>query len=361
MLVRRLLLIIGGFALLSGIVLAVLWLRTPAPQQQQAAQPKVAQQSVLVAARAIPARTILRADDIRWQDVAADQVPAGSVQRGQGNETEFVGAAVSKSFAAGDPLILANILKPADPGFLPAVLDPGTRAVSISVGVAEGGAGLVAPGDHVDVLLTQSFNDTDLTPGIRSVGETVLKDLRVIAIDQTIGEIPKQKGGEPRGGAAEPHIPKTVTLEVTESQAERLMVAVQLGKLELALRSLEPVSTTETAEPAPGAADNKPTWAYEVSPALRVIGKEGKGTGANGNAAAAPKAAHIIEVMRGSKVEVRCFDSKGLVVLDCGTPAESGKAGAATAAEAATAVGAGSTYVPTAKAAPPPRGQTGKK
>ena len=97
MLIQRLLLVIGGLALLAGIVLAVIWLRSSGPSALTPEQPKVAQAAVLVAARPLAARTLLRADDIRWQDLALDQAPQGSLVRGKANEADFVGAAVSRS------------------------------------------------------------------------------------------------------------------------------------------------------------------------------------------------------------------------------------------------------------------------
>ncbi len=325
MLIQRLLLAIGGIALLAGIVLAVIWLRSPGPSGPTPEQPKAAQAAVLVAARPLAARTLLRADDIKWQDMALDKAPQGSLARGQANEADFVGAAVSRSYNAGEPLILGTLIKPTDPGFLPAVLGPGMRAVSIAVGgAAEGGAGLVAPGDHVDLLLTQNFTEANLARGSRSVAETVLQNLRVIAIDQTVGEIAKTKNQEPKGGAAEPHVSKTVTLEVTPAQAEQLMVAVQLGKVELSLRSLD--SGGQAAASAAPGTGLPPTWAYEVSPALKAFGQEGPKQNAPAAAGAAtgggegPKAAHVVEIMRGTKSELRCFDAHNITIPNCGLP-----------------------------------------
>ena len=110
------------------------------------------------------------------------------------------------------------------------------RATSIAVDVAEGGAGLLTPGDRVDVILTQTFTDARLSESQRSVSETILPNLRIIAIDQTT-HVP----GMARPGAiqapvtAEPRLPKTVTLEVSVHQAEMLTVAGQLRPVGLQL------------------------------------------------------------------------------------------------------------------------------
>jgi pilus assembly protein CpaB len=127
--------------------------------------------------------------------------------------------------------------------------------------VATGGAstGLLYPGDRVDVILTQTFkNDPPLTR--RSVSETVVESLRVLAVDA-----PDSK---PSG--ASNSFGRTVTLEVTPEQAEKINVAAELGKLSLTLRSIsgtDAVAATWTPEPTRGTGV-KPTWAGDVSPAL---------------------------------------------------------------------------------------------
>ena len=229
MIFRRVLLGLGALALVAGIALFVVWLKAPAPAIATE-KPVVAPQSVLTAARALPAGTLLRADDLRWVPVATGDTPPDSFAHGQATEAEVLGAATRREFRSGEALVADQLIKPTDPGFLPAVLAPGMRATSIAVDPAEGGAGLIAPGDRVDVILTQTFTDTSLSASVRSVGETILRNLRVIAIDQTTrvpGMVPP---GEARAPVTlEPRLPKTVTLEVSVRQAEVLMVGGQLG------------------------------------------------------------------------------------------------------------------------------------
>jgi pilus assembly protein CpaB len=94
--------------------------------------------------------------------------------------------------------------------------------------------------------------------GRRVFAETVLSDVRVIAIDQQLVQ-----GATP--GSAEAQPARTVTLEVTPAEAERIAVATRLGRLSLAVRPAESVS-------APASKDfprQTATWASDVSPALR--------------------------------------------------------------------------------------------
>ncbi len=280
MLLRNTLLILGLLSMLVGTTLSVL--RPGAvPPLRLPSGPAVAQQEMLVAARPVGAGSLLRAEDIAWQSVAPDAVFRGSLLRGEQPMDRLIGAVVRRDFAAGEPVLESALVRPGDRGFLAAVLAPGDRAVSVSVDAPQSGAGLILPGDHVDVILTQSFADVDKAAPKRAVGETVLRDLRVIAVDQRISST------EPllRGTAQDARLPQTVTLELTQHQAEVLIVAMQLGRIELSLRSL-------ARSPNEAVGTDAPVWSSDVSPALRAM----TGTRARQSS---------VEVMHGTKTETR--------------------------------------------------------
>jgi len=118
------------------------------------------------------------------------------------------------------------------------------------------------------VILTQTFDDKVTTyPGRKTVGETVLRDVRVIAIDQSMNPQPNVSSAVLSVASTEARIPKTVTLELTERQAEVLLVAAQLGKFQLAVR---PIAAAGAARPEEKR-NAKPVWASDVSPALDEI------------------------------------------------------------------------------------------
>jgi pilus assembly protein CpaB len=257
---------------------------------------------------------LLRADDLRWVPLPTMDIPPDSFVRGQATETEVLGAATRREFRSGEALVADQLIKPTDPGFLPAVLAPGMRATSIAVDPAEGGAGLIAPGDRVDVILTQTFTDQSLSASQRSVGETILLNLRVIAIDQTTNVPGMARPGEVRPPVTiERHLPKTVTLEVSARQAEVLMVAGQLGKLQLTLRSM-----ADTARPV-GSPPPDPTWASEVSPALLSLAHDPAGSAPSSvpGKARAPGAPSEVEIIRGSQVERACYSLDTGASTDC--------------------------------------------
>jgi pilus assembly protein CpaB len=160
---------------------------------------------------------------------------------------------------AGDPIRRSAIVKPGDRDFLRIVLSPRARAIAIPVATGGASTGLLYPGDRVDVILTQTFkNDPPLTR--RSVSETVVESLRVLAVDAP--------DAKPTGVSNS--FGRTVTLEVTPEQAEKINVAAELGKLSLTLRSISGTDGAATV-PTPGPAQAsrvKPTLAGDVSPAL---------------------------------------------------------------------------------------------
>src|SRR6185312_7948333 len=151
-------------------------------------------------------------------------------------------------------LLPTDVLRPGDHGFLAAVLRPGMRATTVGVDAVSGTAGLIWPGDHVDVLLTQVNDDKTVPASHRASAETVLGDVRVIAIDQQLMQGATGSGTE----QASAH---TVTLEVTESQAERAALAARLGHLSFIVRAAD-------APPDTPGSRAKTTWGGDVSPAL---------------------------------------------------------------------------------------------
>ncbi len=130
---------------------------------------------------------------------------------------------------AGEPIIGSKLVRPGERGFLAAVLRPGTRAVSVPVNATSGISGFVFPGDRVDILITLPVpQDGANSSGYQhKAAETVLRDVRVIAIDQRL---------DSKDGQAV--LARTVTFEVTPKQSEIIAVAGEIGKLSLSLRSL---------------------------------------------------------------------------------------------------------------------------
>ncbi|MCC8938650.1 Flp pilus assembly protein CpaB [Bradyrhizobium sp. Arg68] len=182
-----------------------------------------------VAARPLPRGTLARDEDFTIRSAPPEKVPPGAILESPDSKAGLPGSLVRKFVDAGSPITLQDILRPKDRGFLASVLAPESRAISIKVDEESGVAGLIRPGDYVDVVLTQVFEKAE--PARRALAETVLRNVRVIAIDQEIAQ-----GGRAIS-AAVGKVAQTVSLELTPEQVKKVTVAKQLGTLSLAVRS----------------------------------------------------------------------------------------------------------------------------
>jgi pilus assembly protein CpaB len=252
-------------------------------------QPKAVEQAkasapltrYLVAARPLKPGTLARDEDFRSEPL--DSVPTGAIRDTPEDKTRLRGALVRKNLDTGAPVTSENVLPRGDRGFLASVLAPGTRAVSIKVDVETGVAGLINPGDYVDVVLTQVAEKADVSR--RALSETLLSNIRIIAIDQEV------QGGT-TNTATPGKIAQTVSLQLEPEQVQRIAVAKHLGTLSLAMRAAIELPTT---------ADSRTISSCDVSPEI-----------ARQNAIAGQSAAVV--VYGGGKVEqysVRKQDSVG--------------------------------------------------
>jgi pilus assembly protein CpaB len=222
--------------------------------------PKEEIYEVLVADTNLPAGTFVKPQHVRWQRWPTDDVPESYVLRSQRTEEEMVGAVVRHGIAPGEPITDGAVVKPGDRGFLAAVLSPGMRAVSVPVTPAASNSGLIFPGDRVDLILTQTLISTDGQGGAtRRVSETVLENIRILAMGTETSDDPKEGKSHEKA--------KTATLEVTPHQAEAVALVTELGKLSLSLRSL---ATDSEAEHVAAADTTHFTWDRDVSRVLQT-------------------------------------------------------------------------------------------
>ena len=267
---RNVLLILGVICILGGAAVGYVWLTNqdaPAEAVPEARAPEPQQPAkiaVLSASRDIASGTLLQQGDVLWKEIAPSELRPGNLARGQATEGEFAGALAKRDFANGEALNASDLLKKNDRRFLAAALKPGTRAISIPVDAAQSSYGLIEPGNFVDVILTQTLGD-QAADRRKVVAETILQNIRVVAVDQSLTQQARASLGSVL--STEPRLPKAVTLELTKQQAETVFVALQLGRLQLSVRSIDE---------APGAAadseeNRTATWAGDVSPALREM------------------------------------------------------------------------------------------
>ena len=199
---------------------------------------------VFAAVRALPVGALLGKDDlvtieIELTELEDDHIEPGDLGAklsgdpdGLSTPDSLRGYAVRTPIAAQAPLTWSAVVGPGQKGFLAAVLRPGTRAVTIRVGTATSQAGLIDPGDQVDVILSAELS---IDGGERIVfARTIAEDIRVVAINRQV---------ENREEAAfDPGDFATATLEATPAQADRLVLGEHEGRLSLAVRSLASVA-----------------------------------------------------------------------------------------------------------------------
>jgi pilus assembly protein CpaB len=245
---------------------------------------------VLVAAKILPTGTFVRTEDLTWQAWPDEGANTNYLYKDKDTMQSVVGSVVRQRISAGEPITTGRLVKPGDRGFLAAVLSPGMRAVSVPVTAISGVAGLVFPGDRVDLVLSHQVKD-DREPNApaKFATETVLSDIRVLAIDQTLTDQDNK-----------PSLAKTVTFEVTPKQVEVIGVASGLGNLSLSLRSIALNGDDQPARKRYGSISH--TWDSEVSSlivhhdpeqasVLTVLrGSFGSGAGAPANGSRIPVA-----------------------------------------------------------------------
>jgi pilus assembly protein CpaB len=234
-----------GIAVGAGLIAAVIAMRisqpAPPPEPVAVAPAEQAPQSqVLVATKDIPLGGKLAADSMQWQDWPESGVNKDRfIQKagdGAAQVTPLVGAIARASIYQGEPITEAKLIH-SDHGFMSAILPEGMRAVATRIEAATSAGGFILPNDKVDVIMTRANPDAGGNGGSPFLTETILNNVRVLAIDQTIENTgDSSKGG---GDGTQTVIGQTATLELTPQQVQILSVAQQISDhLTLALRSV---------------------------------------------------------------------------------------------------------------------------
>jgi pilus assembly protein CpaB len=182
-------------------------------------------QDVLVASADIGLGERLTKQNMRWQpwpDTALNPTFISRAARPDALET-LAGSLVRNHMTAGEPIREVN-LAPLNAGFLSVRLPPGRRAVAVPISAQNTAGGFILPNDRVDVILTVTHENSE------PVSRTVLRNILVLAIDQTID-------GRTKDEKAAAIVGKTATLELDPPQVEILTAAEVQGTLSLALRS----------------------------------------------------------------------------------------------------------------------------
>ncbi|RWC79043.1 MULTISPECIES: Flp pilus assembly protein CpaB [unclassified Mesorhizobium] len=210
----------GVFGVLA-VVLANIWLASQ--RNAMARTDDVPHDTVVVAAVPLKFGDTLTDDKLREIAWPAGAVPAGAFKT---TKEMLAGEGVKQALQAigtNEPVLATKITGPGQRATLSAVLGEGMKAVSIRVNDVLGVAGFVFPGDRVDILLTRTVRGDDGAD--KSFVDVLLQSMKVLAIDQ-VADVSKDS----------PTVVKSVTLEVSTKDAQKLTLAAGAGQLSLALR-----------------------------------------------------------------------------------------------------------------------------
>lgn len=196
------------------------------PVSRAAVRPDAALVQVAVARADIPFGAAIEPQMVEMQKWPRDALPVGAFT----NLSKIVPTLggeprrAKSPLSAGQILLASQVSNFGEKVTIVATLGQNARAMTISVDVVSGVGGFVTPGDRVDIIVLTKGNGS----GMRAM--TILQDIRVIGVDQMASE-----------NKDKPQVARTVTVEVTPEQGQRLALAQNVGKLSLTLRSVNDV------------------------------------------------------------------------------------------------------------------------
>jgi pilus assembly protein CpaB len=177
---------------------------------------------VAVAAVPMAYGTEITPDKIRFADYPNSSIPPGAFQ----NSTQLMPSG-QKRFALmpisiNEPILTGKISAAGAGASIAALLPDGMRAATVRINDVSGVAGFIQPNDSVDVLITRQVAGGDRSAQVTDV---LLQNVRVIAIDQ-----------EAKNADGTPKVAKTATLQINPIDAQKLVLAQEVGSLSLVLR-----------------------------------------------------------------------------------------------------------------------------
>jgi len=223
-----------GFAVVFGLLavfVAQSWLNSQADLRAKTFHPDnktVATQTIVIAKKPLRFGTELNASmlaEVAWPSKA---LPAGAFSK-IATLLKDGRRVVLAAIEPNEPVLALKITGPGQRATLSSLVHPGMKAVTIRVNDVEGVGGFALPGDRVDVVLTRQIDKGSATT------EVVLQDVRVLAVDQSADE-----------RAVKASVHKSVTLEVTTVQAQKIWLASSVGSLSLLLRQAGDKSEVKT-------------------------------------------------------------------------------------------------------------------
>lgn len=187
---------------------------------------------VLVAAKSMKVGQKVTASMLKWHPWPKAALSKDYIVKDRSPNAlkNFTNSTARAPLVENEPILARKLVKSGDGGFMAAVLPKGLRAISVKISPETGAGGFILPNDRVDVILTR--RQRSKRSGDDHVSETILTNVRVLAIDQALK-------GKKEGKDGQVAIGKTATLALRGHEAEQLALAEASGDISLALRSME--------------------------------------------------------------------------------------------------------------------------
>lgn len=200
---------------------------------------------LVVARRDLYVGMPVTAEDVALRRMAAPVAP----RTGTFSALDDVVGRTPRERVLADEIVRGERLANPEAGVgLNALVSPGRRGMTIATDTETGLAGLVQPGNHVDVIVTIPPDDPSAI-GARWVTETILQDVKVLAVGNLLDvqqaraeEAAAREAGASGIKPAKASAPAarskpSLTLEVEPIQAEKLALALKRGEIRVVLRS----------------------------------------------------------------------------------------------------------------------------
>lgn len=280
----------GGFLIAVVVALMVQASLSGAKKKEVVAAKQEARVEILAAAKPLKAGETLSADNMKWSSWPKAGVFPGAVVRKGKDQTaqDALQGKMLQDIAEGEPITSSMIVKEKS-NMMAAKLRPGMRAVSIDAKASAQVSGLINPGDYVDVILTYRSkikyggSDDSITNMVNAnltkmASETIMENVRILAVDQRVNAPSETKEGDGKKKAAKAG--KLVTLEVTPEGAEVIAMARKAGDLTLSLRRLGENDVSDHYTPA--TTDSRVTniW-HEIYATMEKMNNVPAGQGSN--------------------------------------------------------------------------------
>jgi pilus assembly protein CpaB len=230
---RNVLIVLAG-SLLTAIIVGLIAQSALKSDPAPVAASSIEMTEILVTSKMIPAGKRVEKTDLKWQEWPEDAIFPGAMRKDleEGNTDAIIGLRAKRNFDAGEPFLTSGVISTESSNVLTAKLGKNNRAMAINVSAESMVGGFLVPGDFVDVIMTYKVKtDANANQDVRNTvkslaSETVLQNIKVLAVDQLAEAVSEDKG----------KVGRTITLEVSAAQQQSLALAGTLGELHLALR-----------------------------------------------------------------------------------------------------------------------------